>query len=53
MILDNEQKLDVLRRDGKKLSDWIRDNFNHYAELVITAKEVRLNEDLNKPTKEQ
>lgn len=52
-MLDNKQKLDVLHRDCKNLSDWIRDNFNHYAELVITADEIRLNEDLSKPNKEQ
>ena len=49
MILTNEQKLNILRDDCKHLSDWIRNNFDHYAELIITADEIRLNEDLNKP----
>lgn len=48
MKLTNEQKLSILRADCKKLSDWIRDNFEHYAEIVITADEIRLNENLNK-----
>lgn len=52
MNLTNEQKLNALRADCKKLSDWIRDNFDHYAEIIVTADEVRLNEDLNKPNKE-
>ncbi len=45
--MENEEILEVLRIKGKELSDWLAENFNPYAAIIITAKEIKIVEALH------
>lgn len=47
----NAEIFELLQTKGKELSDWLRDNFDRAAAIVITANDVVIYEDLNKPLK--
>lgn len=46
-MLSNEDIFKVLETDGKKLSDWLKENFNPHTAIIITDTEIKIVQTLS------